>query len=72
MKNLNYPILIGASRKTFIGNICGGEKPLPIEERLEGSLAAVAIAVFNGADIIRVHDVKETKRFIDLVDCIIR
>jgi dihydropteroate synthase len=71
-KILKYPILIGASRKTFIGNICGGEKPLPVEDRLEGSLAAATVAVLNGADIIRVHDVKETKRCIDLVDCIIR
>jgi len=71
-KILKYPILIGASRKTFIGNICGGEKPLPVEDRLEGSLAAAIVAVLNGADIIRVHDVKETKRCIDLVDCIMR
>ena len=71
-KILKYPILIGASRKTFIGNICGGEKPLPVKDRLEGSLAAAIIAVINGADIIRVHDVKETKRCIDLVDCIMR
>ncbi|MCJ7572110.1 MAG: dihydropteroate synthase [Candidatus Thermoplasmatota archaeon] len=72
IKILKYPILIGASRKTFIGNICGGEKPLPVEDRLAGSLAAAIVAVLNGADIIRVHDVKETKRCIDLVDCIIR
>jgi dihydropteroate synthase len=71
-KILKYPILIGASRKTFIGNICGGEKPLPPQARLEGSLAAATVAVLNGADIIRVHDVKETKKCIDLVDCIIR
>lgn len=71
-KILKYPILIGASRKTFIGNICGGEKLLPVEDRLEGSLAAVVVAVLNGADIVRVHDVKETKRCIDILDCIIR
>jgi dihydropteroate synthase len=71
-KILKYPILIGASRKTFIGNICGGEEPLPVEDRLEGSLATAAVAVLNGADIVRVHDVKETKRCIDILDCIIR
>lgn len=71
-KILKYPILIGASRKTFIGNICGGEKPLPVEDRREGSLAAAAVAILNGADIIRVHDVKETKRCVDLIDYIIR
>ena len=72
LKILKYPILIGASRKTFIGNICGREKPLPVDERLEGSLAAAVVAVLNGADIIRVHDVKETKRCIDLIDTILR
>lgn len=72
LKKLNYPIMVGASRKTFIGNICGKEKPLPLEDRLEGSLAAAAVAVLNGADIIRVHDVRQTKRCIDLIDCIIR
>jgi dihydropteroate synthase len=72
LKKLGYPMLVGASRKTFIGNICGGKKPLPVEERLEGSLAAACIAVANGADIIRVHDIKETRRCIDLIDCIIR
>ena len=72
LKSLKYPILIGASRKTFIGNICGGEKPLPPQDRLEGSLAAAITAVLNGADILRVHDVRQTKRCIDLIDCIIR
>ncbi|KYK20829.1 dihydropteroate synthase [Thermoplasmatales archaeon SG8-52-4] len=72
LKKIGYPILVGASRKTFIGNICSGKKPLPVTERLEGSLAAACIAVLNGADIIRVHDVKETRRCIDIVDCIIR
>lgn len=72
LKKLGYPILVGASRKTFIGNICGAEKTLPVNERLEGSLAAACIAVANGADIIRVHDVKETRRCFDIIDCIVR
>lgn len=72
LKDLGYPILVGPSRKTFIGNICGWGEPLPAENRLEGSLAAAAIAVMNGADIVRVHDVKETRRAIDLVDSIIK
>lgn len=71
LKSLGYPLLVGASRKTFIGNVCGGEKQLPPEERLEGSLAAAVIAALNGADIVRVHDVKETKRCIELVNCIL-
>jgi dihydropteroate synthase len=72
IKKLGYPILIGASRKTFIGNIGGGTTQLSVEDRLEGSLAAACVAIFKGADIIRVHDVKETRRCVDLVDCIIR
>lgn len=71
-KKLGHPILVGASRKTFIGNISGGKKQLPPEDRLEGSLAAGSIAVMNGADILRVHDVKETRRCLDIIDCIIR
>lgn len=72
LKDLGFPIMIGASRKTFIGNICGDDKPLPVIDRLEGSLAAACLAVANGANIVRVHDVKETRRCIDIVDCIIR
>ena len=71
-KDLGYPIMIGPSRKTFIGNVCGKDAQLPVTERLEGSLAAACIAVLNGADIVRVHDVKETRRCIDLVDAVIR
>lgn len=71
-KNLGYPIMIGPSRKTFIGNVCGKDVQLPVNERLEGSLAAACIAVLNGADIVRVHDVKETRRCLDLIDSIIR
>jgi dihydropteroate synthase len=71
-KDLGYPILIGPSRKTFIGNICGGDSPLPVSERLEGSLAATCLAIANGADIVRVHDVKETRKCVDIVDCAIR
>jgi len=72
LKDLGYPIMVGASRKTFIGNVCGKDTQLPVNERLEGSLAAACIAAFNGADIVRVHDVKETRRCINLVDSIIR
>ena len=72
LKTLGFPIVVGASRKTFISNVCGGDKPLPIHERLEGSLAAACLAVANGADIVRVHDVKETRRCVDLVDRVIK
>jgi dihydropteroate synthase len=53
-----YPLLIGASRKSFIGRALG----LPVTERLEGSLACAALAAFAGAEIIRVHDVQPSVR----------
>jgi len=65
-KSLGFPILIGASRKSFIGNVLSEN----VENRLEGSLAAAAIAIKNGASIIRVHDVKESKKVIKIVECI--
>jgi dihydropteroate synthase len=52
-----FPVLVGASRKSFIGKVLGDASP---GERLSGSLAAAAIAVWNGASIIRVHDVAPT------------
>ncbi len=63
-KKLGYPILIGASRKGFIGQILG-EKPA--NERLAGSLACSAMAIYNGANIIRAHEVKETVEVIKVV-----
>ena len=57
LKMFGLPILVGISRKSFIGAITGRKDP---NERLPGSLAATAIAVWNGANIIRAHDVKET------------
>jgi dihydropteroate synthase len=67
LKKLGYPVLIGASRKTFIGNICGGKKPVPVQKRMGGSIAAALMAVNNGADIIRVHDVQETRCALDII-----
>lgn len=64
---LEKPILIGLSRKSFIGKILNDAPPL---ERLEGTLSAIAISVFNGANIVRVHDVKETIRVIRVADSI--
>jgi dihydropteroate synthase len=58
---------VGVSRKAFIGKILGGVSP---EDRLEGTAAAVAIAVFNGAHIVRVHDVKEMARVAKVADAI--
>jgi dihydropteroate synthase len=59
-----YPMLVGTSRKSFIGRVMGGAAP---EERLAGSIAAAAIAVWNGASIIRVHDVHETAEALKVV-----
>lgn len=60
-----YPVLIGVSRKSFIGKILGG---VPANERLYGSLASTSIAAFNGAKIVRVHDVKETVETLKVID----
>ena len=65
-KSAGYPVLIGVSRKSFIGNILN----LPVDERLEGTAGAVAVSVWNGADIVRVHDVKEMVRVVRVVDAI--
>lgn len=68
LKPLNKPILIGTSRKSFIGKILN----LPVNERVEGTAATVAISIANGADIIRVHDVKEMARVARIADAIVR
>lgn len=52
-----YPMLVGTSRKSFIGKILDGAPP---DERLSGSLASIVIAAWNGAKIVRVHDVRES------------
>ena len=65
-RSLGYPILIGASRKSFIGKTLD----LPVEERLEGSLAMAALAVSKGASIIRAHDVRETVRTVKMIKAV--
>jgi len=65
-KELQCPILIGVSRKSFIGNIT----QLPANHRLEGTIAAVAISIMNGANIVRVHDVKECANAVKIADAI--
>jgi len=76
MQNLNaltvnaYPVLLAASRKTTIGNMLGKEQPLSPEERLEGTLAVTASAVFAGVSLVRVHDVKENVRLIRMLEAI--
>lgn len=62
-----FPMLVGNSRKSFIGKILGEDLP---EKRLNGSLAANVLAVWNGANIIRVHDVKETVEALKVAEAI--
>jgi dihydropteroate synthase len=68
-KQLNCPILVGASRKSFIGKITGQENP---QERVWGTAAACCAAILNGADIVRVHDVKEMRDVCLVADAIFR
>jgi dihydropteroate synthase len=68
LKELARPILIGPSGKSFIGKVLD----LPVVERLEGTAAAVAIGIANGADMVRVHQVKPMVRVCRLCDAIIR
>lgn len=67
-KALGYPILIGPSRKSFVGYTLD----LPPEERLEGTAAAVAIGIARGADMVRVHDVRAMARVARMADAIVR
>jgi len=60
---LNYPVLQAMSRKDFVGEALD----LPAEERLEGSLAATAVAAWLGATVFRAHDVRATRRVVDMV-----
>ena len=62
-----YPMLVGTSRKSFIGKLLGDA---PTGERLSGSLATAAIAVWNGASIVRVHDVRQTAELVKVVDAV--
>jgi dihydropteroate synthase len=68
LKELNLPILIGTSRKSFIGKTLG----LEVDDRLEGTLATITMSIMNGADIVRVHDVKEAVRTAKMTDAIYR
>jgi dihydropteroate synthase len=65
---LGYPILLGPSRKSFIGYTLD----LPAAQRLEGTAAAVAVGIARGADIVRVHDIPEILRVVRMTDAIVR
>jgi dihydropteroate synthase len=68
LKALGQPILIGTSRKSLIKMVLD----LPAAERIEGTAATVAIGIANGADIVRVHDVKQMVRVCKMADAIVR
>ena len=64
LRELGQPILIGTSRKSFIGRLLD----LPVDERLEGTAATVTASVLRGADVVRVHDVREMTRVARVAD----
>jgi dihydropteroate synthase len=68
IRSLGYPVLLGPSRKSFIGFTLD----LPPDQRVEGTAATIAIGIARGADIIRVHDVKEMTRVARMTDAIVR
>ena len=68
IRALGYPVLLGTSRKSFIGFTLD----LPADQRVEGTAATVAIGIARGADMIRVHDVKEMARVAKMTDAIVR
>ncbi len=65
---LRLPLLLGTSRKSTIGQVLG----LPADERVEGTAATIALGIANGADIVRVHDVKEMARVARMTDAVVR
>ena len=67
IKAMGYPILLGPSRKSFIGQVLD----LPVEDRLEGTMASISAGILNGANIVRVHDIIETKRTLSVIEKII-
>jgi dihydropteroate synthase len=67
LKELGMPVMIGTSRKSFIGRITGGEP----EQRLEGTAATVTAAIMNGCHIVRVHDVAAMKKVAAVTDAIV-
>ena len=68
IRALGFPVLVGTSRKSTIGLVLD----LPVEDRLEGTAATVALSIANGADIVRVHDVREMTRVCRMTDAIVR
>ncbi len=69
LRELGHPVVISTSRKGTLGKVLGG---LPVEERLEGTAATVAVAITQGVDIVRVHDVRAMVRVARMTDAIVR
>ena len=69
LRSLGRPIVISTSRKGTIGRVLGG---LPVQERMEGTAATVAVSIVHGADVVRVHDVRAMVRVARMTDAIVR
>src|SRR5262249_10261186 len=65
----DLPIVIGTSRKSFLGKLLNGA---PADERLYGTIATIVASVLNGAHVVRVHDVKETREAVIVADAIMK
>lgn len=70
LHELGRPIMVGPSRKRFVGEVVDAASPLPPSERLEGTLAACVAARLRGADVFRVHDVRATHRALAVAEAI--
>jgi len=66
-QSLGVPLMVGVSRKSFIADILN----VPVEERLEGTIASSLISVFNGANILRVHDVRAVRKAVRVAESIL-
>ena len=72
LANLGYPLMVGTSRKGFLGaTLARNGKPLPADERIWGTAATVAASILQGAHIVRVHDVEEMVQVARVTDCLL-
>jgi dihydropteroate synthase len=73
LARLGYPVLVGTSRKGFIGaTLARNGKPLPAEQRIWGTAATVTVSILQGAHIVRVHDVEEMVQVAKVTDCLLQ
>jgi len=72
LEKLGYPLLVGTSRKGFLGaTLARDGKPAASEERIWGTAATVAVSILLGAHVVRVHDVQEMVQVVRVADCIV-